>query len=426
MNNVFRITITAVDKATAVVRRVKSAASQIIRPITDMKSVVTSLGKETGLDKVGRSILDIANATGSLASKMSGVFPALGGGLGVAALAALAGRWGDLGAGIDKTARSLDITSGQFQEFNALARHSDVAPEALTGGLKSLSATMEDVFYHRAGPEAMTALRQMGLQFHQTASGAPDLVRAFMDVADATKKLQGNSQAQRKLLESLGLSEDLLPVFRKGADGLRSYVEEYRKTHGMISDDDIRRATAFKDSMINLGDALSGVATRIAASASELTDFNNAMAIWIGGGKSPFADFSLKDAIGPVSYAAAKTVQYALDPSEAVLDGASAIAESMPNRALRRSQNLSATAGITGAETGLTPKPSAGSGGIYIDSPAPSVDAMTSAAATVSPKMSLEVILKGAPPGTQAIARLPNGNEVPARVEYSMPTTVTP
>jgi hypothetical protein len=430
MNNTFRITISAVDKATAVVRSVKNSFAKITRPVADLKSVVTSLGKETGLDKVGKSILTIGDATSVLASKMSGVFPALGGGLGIAAMAALAGSWGNLGSEINKTSRVLDISTGQFQEFQAVARRSDVSAESFTGGLKSLSSTMEDVFYHRASPEAITALRQMGIQFHQTASGAPDLVRGVMDIADATKRLQGNSQAQRKLLESLGLSEDLLPIFSKGAVGIRELSEEFRKTHGMISDGDIRRADAFKDSMINLGDALAGVGTRLIANTGDLTDFNNAMAQWIGGGPNPFKGLGTAEESTALKHDAPAV--HLFWGAELVNAWWKAIADPNTQAPGGEVQGPPLPPHISNAKLSI-PNPPAPAG-IYINSPAPpeitgpapSVNAVTNSAAALSPKLSIELIMKNAPPGMTAKIKTSDGSQIPVRVETSMPTTTMP
>ena len=464
MNNTFRITISAVDKATAVVRHVKDSFSQVTRPVSDLTKSVVSLGRETGLDKVGKSILDIGNATSSLASKMAGVFPALGGGLGLAAIGAMAGRWADLGSEVGRTARNLDVSTQELQEFRAVARRADVAPEALDSSLKSLGSTMEDVFYHRASPEAITAMRQLGIEFHKTASGAPALGAALYDIADATKRLQGNPYAQRKLLDSLGISEDMLPMLRNGSQGIREFVAEYQKTHGMISADDIKRAEGFRESMIGLGDALSGVGYKIAANSAILIPYIDRITAFVAGHKSLLgmpawsiaagAAHMLPKAVASVSSFAnadglGNTVLGRLwdedkaafsrwwngEDTKNVTPAANAlprIAEPAPPVLLPsfgsnpQGEPLGPQSPQRISSAGI-PNPPPGSG-IYINGPAPppSVQAVGDAAAAMSPKISIELLLKNAPPGMQARARTPDGTEVPARVEYSMPTTVTP
>jgi hypothetical protein len=431
MDSKFRITISAVDKATAIVRGVKESFSKITRPLTDMQASVVSLGKETGLDKVGKSILDIGVATGNLASKMAGVFPVLGG-LSVPALAGLAARWGDVGTEVGKTSRIIGDSTSELQEFRAAARRADVAPEALDNSLKSLGATMEDVFYYRASPEAITALRQMGVQFQKTATGAPNVTKGFLDIADAVKRLQGNPLAQRKFLQSIGLSEDLLPLLQLGRRGILEYIDAYRQTHGMISAEDVVRATRFKDSMINLGDALGGVATRMEAIADNTTDFNDAMAKWIGGGPSPFADLpspipdkpftAVQDTLTGLPFSFAGWIRGRMDKWWNG-DGKQPVP--------------SAAGGIAPGSTSPPPSP-----GIYINalpppptvqnydtapgSP-PSVNDVSDAAAAMAPKVSVEVLFKNAPPGTQIRARDTNtGSDIPARVQYSMPTSTMP
>ena len=52
MANPFTITITAVDKATATVRKVNQSMARLTSPVRDLKQSFGSLGRELGIDKV--------------------------------------------------------------------------------------------------------------------------------------------------------------------------------------------------------------------------------------------------------------------------------------------------------------------------------------------------------------------------------------
>ena len=112
MANTFSITISAVDKATATVRRVNDSISRLTSPFQDVGKSFKSLGRELGFEKIGKNLGTIgreasgaARSIGSIIAPMAAVT-----GLGsVAGIAALAKNWANLSRSIDCGSHSIGI-----------------------------------------------------------------------------------------------------------------------------------------------------------------------------------------------------------------------------------------------------------------------------------------------------------------------------
>ena len=331
----------------------------------------------------------------------------LAGGLGLAGLAEGAARWGEFGAEIGKTARIADVASDKLQELRGAARRSDVEPGILDGTLKSLGATMQDVFYNRAAPEAISALNAMNVHFERTASGAPDVAKGFLDIADAVKHLDGKTQAQRHFLQLMGIGEEMLPMLDKGSQGIKAKMAEFRSTGGLISDEDIHKAEDFKNSLINLGDAASGVYTKLMASAGAVTEFNNAVARSVGGaGKNPFLEILEESTDLGIGKKRSLSEDINLFRS---WFGKAPLSSDIP-------AGLSPSLSTSSAAGGVP------FGGIQLGDP---VIPQVNASSLIPPppsKMAIELTIKNAPAGMQVRATTDGGKPVNARIERSLPT----
>ncbi|MDE1901522.1 MAG: hypothetical protein KGI37_07760 [Alphaproteobacteria bacterium] len=423
MDSNFRLNITAVDKATAVVRHVKDAFGKVTRPVEEVHKSLASLGHETGLDKIGKTLFDIGYETSSIADKMAGVLPVLGGGIGVGALVEETAKWAEMGTELKRTSAIIGVTTSDLQTLRGAAKLADIEPQALDNSLKSLGTTMEDVFYYRAAPQAIAAMTQMGIVFHKTASGAPDIQNGLMQIADAVERLHGNPYAQETLLKSLGLSADILPLLEQGSEGLKKFREEFEKTKAVLNDQDIQKANDLRNSFVLLGDAVQGWAMRHISAVGDVAAFNKANAMWIGGsGPDPWTEM------------AGSLIRGGIGSKRTLSDDVGLIHKWFgTNKNKDKSETTSAAPPVNyGVQvpvkyTGMPPSPiPPPSPGIQIDGNPPSMKAIEDAAAAIAPKISIEVIMKNAPPGALVNARTKDGKNIPARVEYSMPSTLMP
>ncbi|MDP1069653.1 hypothetical protein, partial [Klebsiella pneumoniae] len=59
MANTFTITISAVDKASATVRKVNDSVSRMTRPFEEVGKSFKSLGRELGFERIGKNLTNI-------------------------------------------------------------------------------------------------------------------------------------------------------------------------------------------------------------------------------------------------------------------------------------------------------------------------------------------------------------------------------
>ena len=417
----FRIVITAVDQATAVVQNVKTAIGKVTAPIADLSSAVASVAKETGLEKVGKTLLDVGNAASEAATKMGGLsLPAVfGGGLSVAAIGRAAYAWGEYGTQLKNTAYAADVSTDYLQELQGAAKRAGVSTESVVNDVKQLSwLTHAKATNLLIDPSITTALNQMNVSLSgDTTTNIERIVNAISHLPDANSKTH--------MMTVLGMSPESLALWKDGMAGVNEQIQQYKGTGALVDKKDIENAHAFYQSLINIGDAIVGVGEKAAAHAVYLTQFLNSAAKQISGSEhGP----TLKDAWNDVISGLGDNDLKAMGPKKEFvakkgIDAWKDLFSEMPF--VRDSDNSSNSPGRG---------PSSTSAGIKIDGAAPPVNILApprmsdveDAATRMSAPIQMEVLLRGAPPGTEATVRGGPGVNPTVRIEHSMQTTVGP
>ncbi|WP_131753598.1 hypothetical protein [Burkholderia vietnamiensis] len=278
MANVFQLTITAVDNATAVAKRVNSSIAQITKPIADVRASVAAFSKETGMDKLGRSIEKVGIAATESARRVASIAPPIAAltSIGtIAGVVALATGWGRNAVQIANTASAIGISTTQLQRYQGAARIAGLSSDAMTNGLKSVGNAFEDA---SAGRDNFVAgvLSDKGIGIHRLRDGSIDTARALHDVANAAAKIQ-NSQARGKFLEIFGLG-DLNPMLSKGGAVLDAYLERYERLNAIMSPEQIAQGQRYNEEMIALDASVDKLKNSVgAALAPALTKVADAM-----------------------------------------------------------------------------------------------------------------------------------------------------
>jgi len=148
----FKITISAVDKASAKVRQINDAVSRMTRPFENVGKSFKSLGRELGFERIGKNLGNIgreatsaARSVGTIVAPMAAIT-----GIGsVAGVAALATNWAKLGSAISNSAQGIGISAGQLQSFQGAAKLAGVDVNAATASLDGLATTMQDARWGR-------------------------------------------------------------------------------------------------------------------------------------------------------------------------------------------------------------------------------------------------------------------------------------
>lgn len=265
MPNNFKITITAADKATATVRKVKDAISQFTRPLRQVKASVGALGRELGLEKMTGGLSKMARGAEHVAGKIGGVVSAvlaIGGAASVASIAALARQWAFAGAEVARTAAMLDIGTTKLQTLRGAAEAFGLEAADLTAGVKTLGSTFEDALYGR-NQQALALMNRLGISVKKTANGSIDLAASLYDVADAVQRTK-NVEAQGVIARTFGV-EQLLPMLQKGSAGIKAYEAAVAKSGAVMSGPALKAAQAFqyqlamaKLNITGLGNAIMG------------------------------------------------------------------------------------------------------------------------------------------------------------------------
>ena len=253
MANKFEITISAVDKATAVFRNIETQTNKLTEPYKKLGQSMSDLSRASGIGNVSKELGKIRDVAGDVASKVASILPPLAGLAGVASvagIATMATSWGSAGAEISRTSGVIGVGTTRLQELRGAARLAGLSAEDMTGGLKSLGKTFEDSVANR-NIRAAGVMRQFGITLHRTKNGAVDSARALIDVSNAMKSLGGNVQAQDEYASIFGIG-NLLPLLQKGGAGINAYVQQFDKLGGVMSPAQLVQADHFNTTMIKL------------------------------------------------------------------------------------------------------------------------------------------------------------------------------
>lgn len=301
MANNFKITITAADKATATVRKIKDSIAQFTRPIRQVKTSIGALGRELGLDKVSAGLAKMARGATDVAKKAAGIVGAIAAVAGVtslAAIAALTREWAFAGAEVLRTAGIIGTTTDKLQTLRGAASAAGLSADDLTGGLKSLGDTMEDALYGR-NQSAMALMNRLSISMKRTKDGSVDTAAALYDVANAIQRTK-NVQAQGLIARTFGV-EALLPMLQKGAAGIREYEAAVRKSGAVMSGPALKAAQQFQYQIALLKLGLTGFANEIMGGlVPALTPMVQGMSAWVTQNKALIAT-NLRDFVAGVA-----------------------------------------------------------------------------------------------------------------------------
>jgi TP901 family phage tail tape measure protein len=280
----FVVTITAVDRATASVRKIKASIAGITKPARDLKASFSSFSKEVGLDRVGKSMKSLGTAAADTARSVASVITPLTAiaGLGsIAGIALLANEWGKMGAEVERTSGVLGVSTDDLQAYRSAAKLAGLSADDMTGSLKSLGRTIEDATYGR-NQDALVMMQKFGISLHRTKDGAVDATLALKEVANAIVAQKGNVQAQGLIAGAFGV-ESLLPLLQKGEKGIEEFVKQARAIGLVFDAQTLAKGQQFNANMLRLeaaatrlkykfGDALAPAVEKVLNVVGKLVD----------------------------------------------------------------------------------------------------------------------------------------------------------
>lgn len=259
----FKITISAVDKATATVRRVNDSVSRMTRPFEEVGKSFKSLGRELGFERIGKNLGNIGREAGSAARSIGNIVAPMAAitGIGsVAGVLALANNWAKLGRSIDTSAHGIGISAGQLQTFQGAAKMVGIDTDTATNSLNSLATTMQDAQWGR-NQGALLMLNKLGIGLKKAKDGSWDVVGEYKAIANAIAS-QKSPQTQTLIAKTLGLG-GMVSFLREGAVGIERYEATVKRLGYVMSDDAVKRGKEFAQSLSGLNIVVDGTKNAI-------------------------------------------------------------------------------------------------------------------------------------------------------------------
>ena len=258
-------TLGQVEQASARVFGGRSVTSGFATRLGAIREAAAATG--TGLGEAAGS----ASMLGSTLGVLGTVAGATVGVLAAAGFAAfkMADGWAKGAAAVGRMADTMGVARKEMQEFAAASERMGVDKGAATGGLASLSQTLNDARYGR-NTGALAMLSKLGVKMQLNDDGTVNVGAMLPAIADAIARQ--NSSGRRTASAALGLSDALIPVFSQGGKALGDDMKDAGNTAYIASDDDIKRGQRIqrKGAMVGqLTDRAMAIAGSAAADAAE-------------------------------------------------------------------------------------------------------------------------------------------------------------
>lgn len=268
-DNRFSIAVGAIDEASPIFNKVKSALGGLNKPIGEAQSSFKRLSDSPAFDSIGKSIASIGKGAQDSVGWLSALVPGLGT---IAAIGSGAGianferDWTNRGASIGRVSAQIGLNTTSLQLWEGAARQAMVSAAGADSALGTLGATMNSAVFGRENA-ALGAMAQLGIDVHRTKEGAVDLDDAMMQLSktfDATRAAHG-VEAAENLVQQFGLGE-LIPLLLKGEDGIKRYREAWQKTNAVMSPEAIDAASGLYGKLTLLEGAVEGTGNALGTS----------------------------------------------------------------------------------------------------------------------------------------------------------------
>lgn len=258
-------TLGQVEQASARVFGGRSVTSGFASRLGAIREAAAAIG--TGLGEAAASggmLTGTLGVLGTVAGATVGVLAAAG-----FAAFKLASGWAKGAASIGYMADTMGVARKEMQQFAAASERLGIDKGAATGGLASMSQTLNDARYGRNNG-ALAVLSKLGVKMQLNEDGSVNVGAMLPAIADAIARQ--NSSGRRTAAHALGVSDALIPVFAQGGTKLGGEMKDAGDTAYLATDDDIARGQRIqrKGAMVGqLADRAMAIAGSTAADVAE-------------------------------------------------------------------------------------------------------------------------------------------------------------
>ncbi len=269
--NKFEFSIVALDKYTKTFRDLNNKASLAVSPLVSAQKQISAIGREMHLSQVAKGLSAIASSGATIARGLGVATPALegiaalgaGGGIAaaVAAIGALGARVGSLGTDVSRTGSKLGINTTQLQRFRGAAELAGLTVDDMDSSLTGLAKTMQDAKWGRNdAARGLMNIKTGGIALKP--DGSIDVAAQMMRVSDAVKGIH-DPGARLTFLSQMGVSENMLPLLRRGSGGVKGAMDEAESKGYVLRGDALATALKFNHELGELRIAFEGLANTV-------------------------------------------------------------------------------------------------------------------------------------------------------------------
>ena len=218
----------------------------------------------------GSLLFDTELDTSGLKSGLSGIGSVAKGALGVAAAgfaavttAAVAttgaimdgvSAAADYGDNIDKMSQKMGLSTDAYQEWDFVMQHCGTSIEALKPSMKTLAMAAE---------KGSDAFQQLGISEEQVATMSQE--ELFNATIAGLQNVTDETQRTALAAELLGRgATELGPLMNMTAEETEAMRQQVHDLGGVMSNDAVKAAAAYKDSLQNMQTAISGLKNKLA------------------------------------------------------------------------------------------------------------------------------------------------------------------
>ena len=204
----------------------------------------TGAGKKAGLNIAGGIGTALKGATGIMAAGTAAVS---------AALIKGAGDVAEYGDNIDKMSQKMGMSAQAYQEWDAVMQHSGTSMETMKASMKTLANAAE------TGSDAFEKLgiSQQELQELSQEQLFERTISALQNVEDETQRTYLAGKTLGRGATELGA------LLNTSAEDTQAMRDRVRELGGVMSDDAVKAAAVYQDSLQDMQTAISGVSRGI-------------------------------------------------------------------------------------------------------------------------------------------------------------------
>ena len=285
----------------------------------DLFNLMATIGLDsTAFDEGLNSVKDKASSLGNIVSggfKTAGVAIAAVGTAALAAGGAIVKGAGDVasyGDNIDKMSQKMGISAQAYQEWDAVLQHSGTSIDSMSRGMQTLQ---------RNAVNSADKFEKLGISQEQLASMSTE------DLFSATiTGLQNMGEgAERTALASEllgGSARELGALLNTSAEDTQAMRDRVHELGGVMSDDAVKAAAAYQDSLQDMQTAFSGLSRNLMGS------FMPSITAVMDGLTNIFSG-NFDEGIAQISDGIDEVINNLLDSAPKVLEGGAEIVENL-------------------------------------------------------------------------------------------------